>query len=89
MVTTTLIAPMIDELAAENAGSARIAKVNIDDSMGTAAKYGISTIPALLLFTLFGGSGVGVDTARAAELLAETASPEGLALLAPFIMIRK
>jgi thioredoxin 1 len=45
-----MIAPMIDELAAENAGSARIAKVNIDDSMGTAAKYGISTIPALLLF---------------------------------------
>ncbi len=44
------IAPMIDELADENAGSAKIAKVNIDDSPSVSQKYGVDVIPTLLLF---------------------------------------
>jgi thioredoxin 1 len=44
------IAPMIEELAAENAGSAKIGKVNVDDSPGVAQQYGIAAIPTLLLF---------------------------------------
>ena len=44
------IAPMIDELAAENVGSVKIAKVNIDDSPGVSQKYGVDVIPTLLLF---------------------------------------
>jgi thioredoxin 1 len=44
------IAPMIDELAAENLGAARIGKVNIDDNQGSAAKYGIEAIPTIILF---------------------------------------
>jgi thioredoxin 1 len=44
------IAPMIDELAGEYEGSARIGKVNIDDSAGIAQRYGISAIPTLLVF---------------------------------------
>lgn len=44
------IAPMIDELATENDGSAKIVKVNIDESSGTAQKYGIMSIPTLMVF---------------------------------------
>lgn len=44
------IAPMIDELAGENLGSIKIGKVNIDDSPGAAQKYGVSSIPTLMLF---------------------------------------
>ena len=42
------IAPMIDELAAENP-KVKIGKVNIDDNPGIAQKFGIQGIPTLLL----------------------------------------
>ena len=44
------IAPMIEELAAENADSIKVAKVNVYDSPNVAAKYGITGIPTLILF---------------------------------------
>jgi len=44
------IAPMIEELAAENTGSIKIGKVNIDDNPQSAQKYGVSSIPTLMLF---------------------------------------
>ncbi len=45
-----MIAPVLDELVAENADDVRIGKVNIDDSPNTAAGYGVSSIPTLLIF---------------------------------------
>jgi thioredoxin 1 len=45
-----MIAPVLDELATEYAGKARIAKVNIDDHQDLAAQFGIRAIPTLLLF---------------------------------------
>lgn len=44
------IAPLIDELAGEYEGSARIGKVNIDEAQGIAQRYGVSSIPTLLVF---------------------------------------
>jgi thioredoxin 1 len=44
------IAPMIDELASEYAGSVRIGKVNIDDNQQSAMNFGIEAIPTLILF---------------------------------------
>ena len=44
------IAPMIDELASENEGSAKVVKVNIDESAEIAQKYGIMSIPTLIIF---------------------------------------
>ena len=44
------IAPMIDELASENEGSAKVVKVNIDESAEIAQKYGIMSIPTLMIF---------------------------------------
>ena len=41
------IAPMIDELAAENSGSVKIVKVNVDESPTVAGQYQIHSIPHL------------------------------------------
>jgi thioredoxin 1 len=45
-----MIAPVIEELAAENQGIAKVAKINIDDSPNIAATYGVSSIPTLMIF---------------------------------------
>ncbi len=45
-----MIAPMIDEIAKENAGSVKVVKINIDDSPSLAAKYNVSSIPTLIVF---------------------------------------
>ncbi len=45
-----MIAPILDEIAAEYEGKLTVAKLNIDDNPGTAPKYGIRGIPTLLLF---------------------------------------
>jgi thioredoxin 1 len=45
-----MIAPVVEELAAENAGSLKVGKINIDDSPNTAASYGVSSIPTLMIF---------------------------------------
>ena len=43
------IAPMIDELAQENP-TVKIGKLNIDDNPGVAERFGITSIPTLLVF---------------------------------------
>ena len=45
-----MIAPMIDELAAEMAGRVRVAKLNVDENPATAARFGLQSIPTLLIF---------------------------------------
>ena len=45
-----MIAPVVEELAAENVGSLKVGKINIDDSPNTAASYGVSSIPTLMIF---------------------------------------
>jgi thioredoxin 1 len=45
-----MIAPIVDELAAENADSLKVARINIYDSPEVATNYGISSIPTLMLF---------------------------------------
>src|SRR5438552_693660 len=45
-----MIAPLLDELAAEYDGRVRIGKVNIDQDQNLATDYGIRAIPTLLLF---------------------------------------
>ena len=44
------IAPMIDELANETAGTYKVAKLDIDEAPATAAKFGIRGVPTLLAF---------------------------------------
>jgi thioredoxin 1 len=45
-----MIAPMIEELAAENQGSVTVGKINIDENQNLAMEYGIHSIPTLLVF---------------------------------------
>jgi thioredoxin 1 len=45
-----MIAPVLDELATEFAGKAKIAKCNVDEAGDLAAQFRITSIPALILF---------------------------------------
>ena len=45
-----MVAPLVDELADEYEGRVRVVKLDIDESPGTASKYGIRGVPTLLVF---------------------------------------
>lgn len=44
------LAPVIDELAGEFAGTVKVGKLNIDENGEAAQKYGVHSIPTLLVF---------------------------------------
>ena len=44
------IAPLIEQLAGENAGSIKVGKLNVDESPNTAQSYDVSSIPTLIFF---------------------------------------
>ena len=44
------LAPVIGELAEENAGSVKVGKLDTDQSPQTAVKYGIQSIPTIIVF---------------------------------------
>ena len=45
-----MIAPILEEIAAEQAGSIRIAKVNVDEAPDLARRFEVMSIPTLILF---------------------------------------
>ncbi len=45
-----MIAPVLEEIAAENEGRLTIAKLDVDNNPNIAASYGIQSIPTLILF---------------------------------------
>ena len=44
-----MIAPIVEELAAEYDGKVKIGKLDVDDNQQTAIKYGVRSIPTVLL----------------------------------------
>ena len=44
------IGPVIDELSKEYAGKVNVGKVNVDENPQTSARFGIQSIPTLLIF---------------------------------------
>ena len=61
-----MVAPILEQVAAEMSGKVTIAKVNIDDNPDAAAQYGVSSIPTMILF---------VDGKEAARMIG--ANPKG------------
>jgi thioredoxin 1 len=45
-----MIAPVLDQLAAESEGQYRIAKLNVDENRQTASRFQIASIPTMLIF---------------------------------------
>jgi thioredoxin 1 len=45
-----MIAPVVEELASEYEGKAKIGKLDVDSNPMVASKYGIRSIPTLLIF---------------------------------------
>ncbi len=45
-----MVAPLVDELANEYEGKVSFMKLNVDDSPKIASKYGVMSIPALIIF---------------------------------------
>lgn len=53
-----MIGPVVDEIAGEYAGKAKVGKVNVDHNPEVSVKYSIRSIPALVIFK----NGEVVDT---------------------------
>ena len=53
-----MVAPVVDEIAAQYEGKIKVVKVNTDDNPNVSGQYGIRSIPTLLLFK----GGEKVDT---------------------------
>jgi thioredoxin 1 len=45
-----MIAPVLDQLAAESQGRYKIAKLNVDENPRTSAQFQIRSIPTMLIF---------------------------------------
>lgn len=62
-----MLAPVLDEIASEQAGRAKVAKVNLDENPGLAERYRVQAIPTLVYFA--GGEvremSVGVSSKKA------------------------
>ncbi len=45
-----MVAPIVDELSAEYDGKVKFLKLNTDDNVQTASRYGVRSIPTLMMF---------------------------------------
>jgi len=45
-----MVAPVLEQIATENAGKIRISKLNVDDNPASARRYQVMSIPTLLVF---------------------------------------
>ena len=45
-----MVAPILDQIADEYAGKVKVVKVEVDSNQGSAAKYGVRSIPSLAIF---------------------------------------
>ncbi len=45
-----MIAPVLEEIAAEQVGAVKITKLNVDENPAIAQRYGVMSIPTMLVF---------------------------------------
>jgi thioredoxin 1 len=67
-----LLAPVLDELAADRAGQLEVVKVDVERNPGASKTYGIQSVPTLVLFDH------GVEQARFVNVIRRAALDERL-----------
>ena len=45
-----MVAPVVDEIATQYTGQVKVVKINTDENPNVASKYGIRSIPTLMIF---------------------------------------
>ena len=72
-----MIAPILEEIATEQAGKVKVAKLNVDDNPDAARRYEVMSIPTLIVFRdgqpvkrLIGAKGKGQLLQELSEFIA-------------------
>jgi thioredoxin 1 len=71
-----MVAPILDELATEQSGKLRIAKLNVDENPAAAQRFGVMSIPTMILFK---------DGAEAERLVGARGKGQILEALSPYM----
>ena len=71
-----MIAPILEEIATEQAGKVRIAKVNVDENPNSAMKFNVMSIPTMIVFK---------DGSEDQRLVGARGKPALLESLAPYL----
>ena len=66
-----VVGPVVDEIATEKAGALKVLKLNVDDNQDVARKYGVMSIPTLVVFAQGEEKRRIVGARGKAQLLAE------------------
>ena len=71
-----MISPILEEIASEQAGKVRVAKLNVDDNPDAARRFGVMSIPTMIVFKdgqehkrLIGAKGKGQMVQELSEYL--------------------
>lgn len=65
-----MIAPILDQIAAEYAGKVLVAKMNVDENPKTPMKFNVRGIPTLILFKNGQAEGQKIGAVRKADVAA-------------------
>ena len=65
-----MIAPILDEIAADYAGKVRIAKINVDENPKTPMRFNVRGIPTLILFKKGQAEGQKIGAVRKPDVAA-------------------
>lgn len=71
-----MVAPILDEIAAEKTGALAVAKLNVDDNPDVARRYGVMSIPTMIVFK---------DGQEAARIVGAKGKAQLLDDFAPFL----
>jgi thioredoxin 1 len=71
-----MVAPILEEIATEQAGKLQVSKLNVDDNPDTARRFGVMSIPTMIVFK---------DGQEAARIVGAKGKGQLLEDLRPFI----